>query len=165
MTHSLSSQNVVSANIVSPTYAVGSDEYLIALGELPNATDEQIERACEAIIRLDKKRMEALAIEKRIQEEAIAAEANKVKAEMKASEAITKLEKELHQRNQQAYAKKIGKPAFEALARIKACLANGNDGGVVAAFYDFKKKSKGADLSGELRKEVKQAFARYDGRE
>ncbi|OGN13656.1 MAG: hypothetical protein A3D48_04140 [Candidatus Yanofskybacteria bacterium RIFCSPHIGHO2_02_FULL_43_17] len=63
------------------TAAFGTDEYILALGELPNATDEQIEAACAASDRLNKRHSEALArhhealaAEARLQQEAIAAQ-------------------------------------------------------------------------------------------
>ncbi|MSR78919.1 MAG: hypothetical protein EXS59_02115 [Candidatus Taylorbacteria bacterium] len=162
MTHA-STLGVVS---IVPVVAFGSDEYVIAQGEMSTATDAEIEAACEAVVRLDKKRMDALAVEKRLRDEAIVAEAKMAETRAKAQEAIEALEVCLQRRKQEAFAVKIGSAAVAVLARIKACLANGNDGGVVAAYYDFKKKSKQAvDLPGELRQPVKSAFARYDGRE
>ena len=151
---------------LTPIASVNSDEYIIALGEQPNATMEDIAAACEACDRLEARHKEAMDAEARLQRERIAAEAIKIAAAGKAKEAIATLEKDLKRRKQEAFDAKIGSAATAALARIGACLANGNDGGVVAAYYDFKKKSKcvTAQIPAFMRAGVKEAFARYDKR-
>ncbi len=91
--------SIITATSATITAPFGSDEYILALGELPNATDEQVDAACAASDRLNARHREALATEARLQQEAAAAE----EAAAKTAATIKEVEAALAQKAEEAF--------------------------------------------------------------
>ena len=151
------------ATVVAPV----SDEAFVAHVEAMEPhqlTEELVEKWGQASVRLEAKRLEKERLAVIAAKEAVDAEAKKAEDRVKAKEGIARMEANIRRREQEAFAKKIGPKAVEALGRLKECLKNGWYRQAVPAYYDFKNKSQKAELPPELQSKVREAFDRYDGR-
>ena len=150
---------------VSLTAPFGSDEYIIAVGEREGSDETQQAAAFEAIERIDARleQQRQLAAAETAAIETAAAE--RFAARTKATAAIKALEAKMAAARKAAFEAEVGPEAVAALKRLAAALETRNDGAVVAAYNDFKKKSlKPTSLPTELQEAVRAAFARYDAK-
>ena len=149
MTH-LSTFGVVT---VSPVADCHSDEYLVALADRPDATDEQIEMGCEALNRLEVKHREALEAEDRLDCEAKASEVAKLEVEAKVAATIKQVEANIVQRFRDGLAKRGGQRVLNDSATVKglsarfdAAVSTGNLGGALAALKELRQANIAAGM-------------------
>ena len=149
MTHN----SIVDVVVLAPVADCHSDEYLVKLGSEPNATDEQIEEAFEALNRLEAKHRDALATEDRLDREAKAAAVAKLEQADKVAATIKRVEANIKNRFRDGLVQRGGQRVLDDSAKVKglaarfdAAVSTGNLGGAVAALKELRQANIAAGM-------------------